>query len=92
MDFNDFLHERQPYSSTFCVLIKFIEDAKYLFLMLRRYSHSIVFDKENRFAVFLTLLTDLNPRMGLFSHEFSSIVDQILDDFQQAVAISQYLR
>ena len=59
-----------------------------MFVVIRLDPYSIVPDVKNRFSIFFTILTDLDPRIRLITYEFSGIIEQVLQDLRQTLAIS----
>src|ERR1700690_2443231 len=56
----------------------------------RHNPYAIIPDEEDRLAILLAALTDLNNRIGLVSHIFRSVIEQVLQDLRQALVIYIY--
>jgi len=57
-------------------------------MIFRVNANAIIFDKKYELTALLTLLPDLNLRDGLIPHVFGGVVDQVLQDLYQTLAIS----
>ena len=57
-------------------------------MIFRRDTHAVVFDKEDGFGILLAALTDLDKRVCLTAHVFGGVLDQVLQDLCQALAVS----
>ena len=49
---------------------------------------AIIHDVENRLAIFISMQTDLDARVGLTTHEFGGIVDQVLNSLKQTSIVT----
>ena len=70
--------------------IEFVEQTKYLLVILRFDPDAVVAHKHDRLAIPIgSLLPDRNVRLRLIAHELAGIVDEILHHFYQPDAITR---
>src|SRR5260221_13193473 len=92
MKFDNSLHQGEANACALCFRIQFIKKTEDLSVILGGNTHTIVFYKENRLATLSIVYTYFNARIGLVAHEFGGIIDQVLQKFCQALAISIHCR
>ena len=87
VNFHDPLYQGQADARPFRLAIKLFEQVESLFLMPRINSDAVVPDIEDDLVTAL-LRSDLYERLWLIPHELDGIVDQVLENLDQARSIS----
>ena len=84
MYFDDSLHEGKPYACALAFCIQLFEEAKDAFVIFWRDAYAIVFYEEDRSTVLRARLPNLDARVGLIAHVFRRVIEQVLQNFDQA--------
>jgi hypothetical protein len=87
--FDNSLHEGKPNASAFTSHIQLVEKPKDALMMFRRDADAVILDEENGLTMFRVLAapTDFDLWVGLITHIFGSIIEQVLQDFRQTLAV-----
>src|SRR5512141_1854123 len=89
MNFDNAFCQGKPDPIPICAGIQFIEQAKDAILELRIDPNAVIPDKENWIPIARrALLTNLDKGIRLIAHELGRIIDQILQNLEQARAIA----
>lgn len=68
--------------------IQLVEQTEDTFVVFRRDADTVILDKKDRFAILFTTLSDLNERVRLVAQVFCSIIEQVLQNLYQPLAVS----
>src|ERR1051325_9239931 len=88
MNLDNPFDERQPNARAFTLRVEFVEETKDLILELRWDAHAVVTNIKNWLAILFPLCTNLDCRLCLIIHKFCGIINQVLKDLKDALAIT----